>query len=287
MENSFFVNLNREINSPLNQFDVREFVSITVNVLGNLNLAITNIAVFLTMSGFYLLFSNLLSTYYNKVVGNSWSISQESLYVTILSIVTNQINYKNGQKYFPFIYALFIFILINNLIGMVQLTTYFKFIDNNFTLGDLKISKTKVQGKCSVIRWYSTSSSPSNDNPSNLLNPHYLTGFIDGEGCFNITINKHRELATGWRVNPVFKISLHNRDIALLEQIQKSLGVGSIYRHGENSADLRIFNLNNLSVVIKHLDKYPLITKKQAAAPTPSSLASERRAKKKNKKLKS
>jgi F-type H+-transporting ATPase subunit a len=71
MENSFFVNLNREINSPLNQFDVREFVSITVNVLGNLNLAITNIAVFLTMSGFYLLFSNLLSTYYNKVVGNS------------------------------------------------------------------------------------------------------------------------------------------------------------------------------------------------------------------------
>jgi hypothetical protein len=85
----------------------------------------------------------------------------------------------------------------------------------------------------------------------------------------------------------VFKISLHNRDIALLEQIQKSLGVGSIYRHGENSADLRIFNLNNLSVVIKHLDKYPLITKKQAAAPTPSSLASERRAKKKNKKLKS
>jgi len=120
--------------------------------------------------------------------------------------------------YFPFIYALFLFILINNLIGMVQLT-YFKFIDNNLTLGDLKINKTKVQGKCFTNRWYSTSSS-SNDNPSNHINPHYLTGFIDGEGCFNITINKNRELATGWRVNPVFKISLHNRDIALLEQMK-------------------------------------------------------------------
>lgn len=38
----------------------------------------------------------------------------------IHSIVTNQINPKGGQAYFPFLYALFIFILINNLIGMVK-----------------------------------------------------------------------------------------------------------------------------------------------------------------------
>src|ERR1700709_97171 len=43
----------------------------------------------------------------------------ESLYATLHSIVTNQINPKNGQIYFPFIFALFIFILINNLIGMI------------------------------------------------------------------------------------------------------------------------------------------------------------------------
>lgn len=42
----------------------------------------------------------------------------ESLYNTILSIVVNQINGKNGQVYFPFIYALFLFIVINNLIGL-------------------------------------------------------------------------------------------------------------------------------------------------------------------------
>src|ERR1700730_9665839 len=46
-------------------------------------------------------------------------ISLESLYATIHSIVTNQINARSGQIYFPFIYTLFIFILINNLIGMV------------------------------------------------------------------------------------------------------------------------------------------------------------------------
>jgi F-type H+-transporting ATPase subunit a len=35
------------------------------------------------------------------------------------SIVINQINSTKGQIYFPFIYALFTFILINNLIGMI------------------------------------------------------------------------------------------------------------------------------------------------------------------------
>ena len=33
--------------------------------------------------------------------------------------MVNQINSRNGQAYFPFMYTLFIFILINNLIGMV------------------------------------------------------------------------------------------------------------------------------------------------------------------------
>ena len=41
------------------------------------------------------------------------------MYATIHSIVINQINPKSGQTYFPFLFALFIFILINNLVGLV------------------------------------------------------------------------------------------------------------------------------------------------------------------------
>ncbi len=44
---------------------------------------------------------------------------QESIYATVHSIVVGQINEKKGQIYFPFIYVLFIFILVNNLIGLV------------------------------------------------------------------------------------------------------------------------------------------------------------------------
>ena len=119
MENYSFVNFNREIISPLNQFEIRDLLSLDAPVLGNFHISVTNIGLYLMIGAFFILALNLLSTNFNKLVGNNWSISQESLYATLHSIVTNQINPKNGQMYFPFIYALFIFILINNLIGMI------------------------------------------------------------------------------------------------------------------------------------------------------------------------
>ena len=112
-------NLTREIISPLNQFEIRDLLSLDGPVLGNLHISITNIGLYLMIGVFFNLTLNFLSTNYNRLVSNNWSISQESLYATIHGIVINQINSKNGQAYFPFIYALFIFILINNLIGLV------------------------------------------------------------------------------------------------------------------------------------------------------------------------
>lgn len=41
------------------------------------------------------------------------------MYASIYNIVVNQINTKKGQIYFPFIYGLFLFILVNNLIGLI------------------------------------------------------------------------------------------------------------------------------------------------------------------------
>lgn len=108
-----------EVSSPLDQFEIRNLLSIDAPVLANIHLSITNIGLYLTVGAFLILSLNLLATNYNRVVSNRWSISQESLYATIHSIVTNQINPRSGQLYFPFIYTLFIFILMNNLIGMV------------------------------------------------------------------------------------------------------------------------------------------------------------------------
>ncbi len=112
-------NLYTEITSPLDQFEVRNLLSLDAPILANLHISLTNIGLYLTIGALIALTLNILATNYNKVVSNRWSLSQESIYATVHSIVINQINANKGQIYFPFIYALFIFILVNNLMGMV------------------------------------------------------------------------------------------------------------------------------------------------------------------------
>jgi F-type H+-transporting ATPase subunit a len=56
--------------------------------------------------------------------------------------VINQINAKKGQMYFPFIYSLFIFILINNLIGMIP----YSFASTSHFIVTFSISFTIVLG---------------------------------------------------------------------------------------------------------------------------------------------
>ena len=107
------------VSSPLDQFEVRNLLSLDAPILANIHLSITNIGLYLTIAASIVSTVNLLASNYNKIVSNSWSISQESIYATVHSIVVNQINVNKGQMYFPFIYALFIYILINNLVGMV------------------------------------------------------------------------------------------------------------------------------------------------------------------------
>lgn len=107
------------IQSPLDQFEVRNLISIDAPVLFDLHMSLTNIGLYLIISTFVVLNLSILATNNNKVISNAWSLSQETIYATIHSIVINQINAKKGQIYFPFIYSLFVFILINNLIGMV------------------------------------------------------------------------------------------------------------------------------------------------------------------------
>ena len=105
--------------SPLDQFTIRNIFSIKVDILNNMNFALTNIGLYLLITIFIILIFYSLATNYDYSTPNKWSLSHESIYSTVYSIVINQINAKKGQMFFPFISALFIYILINNLVGMV------------------------------------------------------------------------------------------------------------------------------------------------------------------------
>lgn len=61
------------------------------------------------------------------------------------------------------------------------------------------------------------------------LNPWFLTGFTDGDGSFSILVSKDTKGKLLCKVQPVFTIGLHPKDLPLLEKIHKSLGgVGKI-----------------------------------------------------------
>lgn len=102
----------------MDQFEIRNLISLDGPLLLNLNFSLTNFGLYLLLASSVILTFSVL-TYNNKLVHNAWSLGNETLYATIHSIVINQINSKQGQIYFPFIYVLFIFILVNNLVGMV------------------------------------------------------------------------------------------------------------------------------------------------------------------------
>lgn len=105
------------INNPLDQFEIRNLISIDGPLLFNLNISLTNIGLYLLLAASIIMTFSVL-TLNRKVLFNAWSLGSETMYATIHGIVTNQINSKQGQIYFPFIYVLFVFILVNNLIGM-------------------------------------------------------------------------------------------------------------------------------------------------------------------------
>lgn len=243
--------------SPLDQFEIRNLFSIDTPLLANMNLSITNIGLYMTIAAFIAFYFSILATNHSKITPNKWSLSQETLYATIHSIVVNQINNKNGQAYFPFMYALFIFILINNLIGMVKRSLHI-YIIQTFSLINLKNKITRLYSS-------NTSNYPRyNLNNTYYLNPYYITGLVDAEGCFTTSIYKDCRIKTGWQVKPIFQLNLHKKDLKILEALQKTWGVGKIYKHGQDSFMYRVSSLKNLRVITSHFDNYPLITQKLA-----------------------
>jgi len=99
------------------------------------------------------------------------------------------------------------------------------------------------------------------------LDPWFITGFTDAEGCFLVEIMKDsrnpNKIKYGY--NLCFVIGLHRRDRALLEEIQKYFGgIGSITVLDEDAYLYRVTSIKNLKLIIDHFDKYALITEKLA-----------------------
>lgn len=103
----------------------------------------------------------------------------------------------------------------------------------------------------------------NNSNKKN-LDPNWVTGFFDAESCVSIRIEKYPKYNTGYRVQLRFQITLHKKDLPLLNSIKALFGVGGIYKISKDSIMYQVTTINELQVIIDHFCNYPLITEKRA-----------------------
>jgi len=94
------------------------------------------------------------------------------------------------------------------------------------------------------------------------LNLWFITGFADAESSFVVLIQPNDKYKTNWIVKPIFSITLHKKDTAILEDIRKILGVGKVNIKESLKVVYKVESFKELEVIINHFEKYPLVTAK-------------------------
>lgn len=101
------------------------------------------------------------------------------------------------------------------------------------------------------------------------LPPHFVVGFIEGEGSFSVTIRRDEEYQRGVQVRPEFELELRADDQEILERLLVTIGCGKIYdcsydRYGwYPHVKYKITNAKDLEeCFFPFLDKYQLQGKK-------------------------
>jgi LAGLIDADG endonuclease len=86
---------------------------------------------------------------------------------------------------------------------------------------------------------------------------HYLAGFVDGEGSFNVSIKKVNDRLLGWRVAACFNVSQRERNV--LELLQRVLGCGTIRQRRDGVYYYEVNGYHDLvEKVIPFFRSYPL-----------------------------
>lgn len=105
---------------PMHQFQIQKYVDlpdVTLPVIGHVDLAITNSHVAMTIAFAVAVGFLTLVTSNAKVVPGRLQMVGETLFGMIDNLTESIIGH-DGKKYFPFVFAIFLFILGMNLLGM-------------------------------------------------------------------------------------------------------------------------------------------------------------------------
>ena len=111
-----------------------------------------------------------------------------------------------------------------------------------------------------------SSQNPSGaDNQQERLSADWVVGFVDGEGCFFVGINRQPSMKLGWQVLPEFRVVQHEKDVAILEQLRRFFGFGLITTNHGDRKELRIRGAEQLNKVVEFFRAHPLQTVKRSS----------------------
>lgn len=93
----------------------------------------------------------------------------------------------------------------------------------------------------------------------------YISGYVDGEGCFSISFSKRDKFLVGWETKPSFSVSQNEDRAQTLFLIQKILKCGFMRRDfSDKTLKYEVRSLEDLiKHVIPHFNKFPMVSNKQ------------------------
>lgn len=96
------------------------------------------------------------------------------------------------------------------------------------------------------------------------LDVQWIVGFVDGEGCFHVSINAHEEMSTGFQVLPEFTVVQHERDVQVLYALKSYFGCGVVRKNHDNRMAYRVRGLDHLMErIVPFFERHSLKTKKR------------------------
>ena len=95
------------------------------------------------------------------------------------------------------------------------------------------------------------------------LDPQWIVGFVDGEGCFFVGINPHPEMTSKVQILPEFTVVQHQRDVQILYALKDFFGCGVVRKNHGDRMCYRVRGLEHLKEkILPFFEAHPLKTKK-------------------------
>jgi hypothetical protein len=104
-----------------------------------------------------------------------------------------------------------------------------------------------------------------------VLEPNWVVGFVDGEGCFSVSVHRssmmHRH--GGWQLQPVFQVYQHRDHRDVIEALVSFFGCGRVRPKGPHSDTLTyvVESLRDLGrSVLPFFEEHPPVVKRSDCA---------------------